>query len=326
MAGLTRPSAPASLSVSMPVSAFYPKGELYTVEFPEPLFLVEPIIPMGGLVMLHGPKTAGKTQLALTLAVAVSTGQTFLGEYRCQQGEVVLVETDMTRKLLQSRIKMTPEAKTINFLHSEPFDIVSLMAKGLLPEAFQEAQRMQPVLVIVDSLRKTSAQDEVDSASAGRVYGAWQRLFPNACIAIIHHDRKASTNPDAIQRPEEAARGSGAWLDDIDTGLHLSKLRGHKHGGHVATLSFSKCRTTEDPEPMVVRMREDTLLIEPLNSTPRTELAKLVAANPNITSAEAVQQLTANKVCSRATAYRLVSEARLTVSHGGETSQSRETP
>lgn len=302
----------------MTTAAYYPKGELYKAVFPEPLFLVDPIIPAGGLVMLHGPKTAGKTQLALTLAVSVATGGLFLGEYPCQPGEVLFVETDMTRKTLQDRIKKTEEAKSINFLHSEPFDIVMLASKGLLPAAFTEAQASKPALVIVDSLRKTSAQDEIDSASPGRVYGAWQRLFPGAVILIIHHDRKASTLPDAIFRPEEAARGSGAWLDDIDTGLHMSKLRNHKHGGHAASLSFSKCRTTEDPPAITVLMDETTLLVRPAAKPPRQVLAELRSADPEAAQSELVQQLVSSKACSRATAYRLVSESVLVVSRNGK--------
>lgn len=288
-------------------SELYRKGELNDAKFPEPLFLVDPIIPAGGLFMLHGPKTAGKTQLMITLGVAVATGTPFIGEYACRKGEVLIIETDMGRRLLQERIQQTPETREINFLHSEPFDVVNL-ASGRLPDAFQRAQELMPTLVMVDSLRKTSSQDEVDSASPGKVYGAWQRIFPDATIGIAHHDRKAPTNPDALWRPEEAARGSGAWLDDIDTGLHLGKLRGHKHGGHVATLSFSKCRTTEEPEPVQLRMDEASLLLTPLKPTVRMALKNWKTANPTATQADAVRFLVDGKLCSRATAYRLAAE------------------
>src|ERR1051325_9049035 len=123
----------------MAQSALYLEGELHSAVFPEPLFLVDSLIPMGGLVMLHGPKTAGKTQLALTLGVAVATGTPFLGEYSCTKGRVLFVEADMPRKMLQDRVAQAPETKSLCFLHSEAFDVVSLSVSSKLSEDWARA-------------------------------------------------------------------------------------------------------------------------------------------------------------------------------------------
>lgn len=276
-------------------------GELRVAPLEAPLFLVEPIIPAGGIVMLHGPKTAGKTQLALTLAHAITTSGTFLNEYRCQTGSVAFVEADMPLPLLQERVRLAPEIDDIWFLHAEPFNVLAL--GGALPDAFLALQQAQPALVIVDSLRKTFLGDENDSGTPSRVYGAWRRLFPTACLAFMHHDRKKPTDPEAHHHPEEAARGTSAWLDDADTGLHLDKVRGSRGGGHVATLSFSKCRTAEEPAPMIVRMHEDSLLLEPVAATPRQKCLAWLSEHPHASRKEAKDAMLALGY-SRATVFR----------------------
>lgn len=286
--------------------ALYPPGELAAASLPSPLFLVEPIIPTGGIVMLHGPKTAGKTQLALTLGCAVAHGQALLGEWAVRSGTVVFLEVDMPLALLQARIQQAPETQALWFLHSEPFDIVTLSRE--LPDELAEVANLHPDLLIVDSLRKTHSLDENDSATPSAVYSAWRRLFPDTCLAFMHHDRKKPVSPDHAAHPEEAARGTGAWLDDADTGLHLDRIRGSKGGGHVATLSFSKCRTTEEPDPMVVRMRDDSLLLEPTKPTAASELTRWLMANPNATRDECRQHLETAGY-SRASAFRAVTKA-----------------
>lgn len=285
---------------------FFRAGALHDASMPEPLFLVEPIIPFGGIVVLHGPKTAGKTQFALTLGVAVVNGTPFLNEYPCRRGPVVFIETDMTKKTLQSRVLTAPETRKLAFLHAEPFD-VTRVARGPLPEPLVQAQALAPLLVIVDSLRKTNLQDEIASSTPTLVYSAWKRLFPESTLLFIHHDRKKPTNPDAYLHPEEAARGTGAWLDDADTGLHLTRQRETK-GGHLCTLAFSKCRTAEEPPPMTLHMQEDTLLIEPTKPTTRQRLVSWRHQFPNSTREDARTWFAEQKLGSRALCYRLVAE------------------
>lgn|SRR3990167_209898 len=271
------------------------------------MFLIEPIIPHGGIVVLHGPKTAGKTQLALTLGIAVAQGTMFLGEYACRQGPVVFLEADMTIQTLQSRVRLAEGTKLLHFLHTEPFDVVKLAATLPLPTAVLQAQQCNPALLIVDSLRKTNVGDEISSATPSRVFAAWKRLFPNATLLFIHHDRKKPRDPEAYTHAEEAARGTGAWLDDADTGLHLTRVRGSSDG-HVCSLTFSKCRTTEEPPALILRMHEESLLVEPTKPSARQALWTWRQEHPKATKEEAREWFLKQKLGGRSLAYRLVSE------------------
>lgn len=286
---------------------FYEPGEFHDADFPEPLWLAEPIIPYRGVAMLHGPKTAGKTQLAVTLAVAVLHGESFLGEFPCRQGGVVLVEADMPRKLLQERLRGCPESRGLVVLYNDPFDVAQEAVRRPYPSELEAARDTNPALVIVDSLRKTSRLDEQDSSTPSTVYGAWRTLFPTATILILHHDRKKPTNPKAALHAEEAARGTGAWLDDADAGMRLSRARGGQPGEHFAWLTFTKQRA-EEIEPIHLKMAENTLLMGRTTMTARQQLRAALLQNAKMTREEARKFLLDKRLCGRTMAYRLVAE------------------
>lgn len=290
---------------------FFAASELKTLDLGEPTFLVAPLMPLRGIAMLHGPKTAGKTQLALALSAAIANNSLFLGEYRCWQGPVVYVEVDMTLGILQERVRLFPGIDKLHFLHGEPFNVLEAAQRP--PAAFERARALEPVLVVVDSLRKSHTLDEIESSTPTFVYTAWRRLFPSAAFLFLHHDRKKPTNPQAYLHKNEAHRGTGAWLDDIDLGMQLDRLRQAEDGVHRCLLTFSKCRTTEEPSPIALRMNDETLDLVPEKLTARHQLMAWQARQNGATPEAARAWLLDNKICGRSMAYRLVSEVLSTL-------------
>jgi hypothetical protein len=53
----------------------YSAQDLAVQEFPEETFLVEGLIPLGGLVLLHGKRGIGKSQFSMTLGHAQPVGR-----------------------------------------------------------------------------------------------------------------------------------------------------------------------------------------------------------------------------------------------------------
>ena len=283
-------------------------GELHSAVFADPPFLVAPLLPRGGLAMIHGAKTAGKTQLALTLGVAVATGTPFLHDYHCEPGSVVFLEADMPKQMLQYRVADAPETRVLHFAHTGSFDVVRLAGSGALPADVQAVQALQPALLIVDTLRKVHVLDENDSRTPLLVHTAWQRLFPGTALLFIHHDRKKPRDPSTPLISEEAARGTEAWAADIDVSMYLHKHRRIKDSAHTATLGFSKVRYSDDIAPFPVQMRPGSLLIEPIRQTARQMLLAWHAANPTATLQEAVAWLQKSDLCGQSRAYKLVAE------------------
>lgn len=293
----------------MPDTSFWPPAEFSPYDFHEPALLVDALLPWGGSMLMHGPRTAGKTQLALALASAVHHGAKFLDKYQCQQAKVAYVEVDMTAKTLQARVRAAGNGLAdIAYVTADgPIDVARLT---LADSTFAALRAYEPGLVFVDSLRKTHRWDENDSNTPTLAYSKWRDLVPGTAFCFLHHDRKVPTGPHAGD-VDEAFRGSSAWLDDVDTGLHV--VRDKKAAGHHAILTFSKVRLAEAQEPIALTLNPQTMLAEPTTATSRLALHGWLAQHPGATAKEAVAFLTQSGTCGRTVAYELAHEFKLSV-------------
>lgn len=269
--------------------------------------LIDALLPWGGSMLMHGPRTAGKTQLALALASAVHHGNKFLDKYQCQKARVAYVEVDMTAKTLQARVRAAANglAEIAYVTADGPIDVA---VTTLSNSTFAALRNYEPQLVIVDSLRKTHKWDENDSNTPTLVYTKWRELVPKTAFCFLHHDRKVPTGPFAGD-VDEAFRGSSAWLDDVDSGLHVVRDKHAK--GHRAVLTFSKVRLAEAQEPIALMLDPTTLLAVPADATARLALQAWLMANLGAKAGQAVAFLTKNNLCSRSRAYELAKESEL---------------
>lgn len=237
----------------------YTDTEFLNKQFPDELYLCEPCIPLGGDVLLHGKRALGKTQLALTLATSIMEGKKWLGLFPCLQGNVAYIQVDMPKKLQQDRrrqlFKVTGKDYGDRYMHLVSDSKIDVLEAAHKREEWVEKLREhRPVLVIVDTLRKTHGLDENSSDTPVAIYGSWRLVCGSRpTILYVHHDRKTTEFGDL----NESARGSGAWLDECDTGIHIL---GKKKT--LDRLEFSKLRTMDYPEPIRLRMNPDSLLIE----------------------------------------------------------------
>jgi hypothetical protein len=71
---------------------------------PEREYLVDPLLPVGGLAMIYATRGLGKTWLALHLAVAVSRGETFVCFDVPKARRVLFIDGEMPLSALQERI------------------------------------------------------------------------------------------------------------------------------------------------------------------------------------------------------------------------------
>lgn len=243
----------------------------------QPPFIIAPFFPAGGLCLMHGKRGLGKTMLAMTLTKSIATGTPFLDRYEVQQGTVVYIQLDMVDSVFQDRLK-----KAGDFYDCEGWytlvGVASIGRANAQTKWVQDIAAVQPSLIIIDTLRKAHAWSENDSDSAGRFYAKLRELFGYTAVMMLHHDRKSSESTEMFS--SESFRGSGAWLDDVDLGLHLKKSR--KDG---MTLEFSKVRTCPEIDPIQIEIVEDTMSIRPIDgerskaSIARASARSFIAAN-----------------------------------------------
>lgn len=218
-------------------------------------YLAQPVIPAGGIVFFHGKRAIGKTHFALTLSACLEAGGRLFGRYQTKKTNVVYVQADMPHQIQQQRVVMAktlyPLANT-HFYFPTTLDILQLTRHHPLVDA---VNTHTPGLVIWDTLRKvmrgSTNEDEVPSV----VYGTVRELFPEATHLFIHHDKKTIVDQDALDR-EEWFRGSGAWLDDADTGIHLTEAAPGR-----LVLHFTKLRTCGEQDAIGLSINPEVLML-----------------------------------------------------------------
>lgn len=192
---------------------------------PKTPWLIEPYIPLGGVVFFHGPTSVGKSPFTWKLASSVTTGTDFFGFAPARTGNVLYLEFDTPGALLHPRLKslrQPPDGhrmylevwpRGLNVVSPNPMDVNRL---------HQLQKLVDPVLVIVNTLRKAHALDDKNSETPSQVYNAFRRFFPSATLFFVHHDKKESSDPYA--NPDQAFSGSAAWANDAQIALHITRM------------------------------------------------------------------------------------------------------
>lgn len=283
------------------------------LDFGEVDFVVEPIISVGGIVLCHGKPAHGKTQFATSLAQAIADGDD-LGRYVATQGKVVLLQADTPARTQQRRLVKAVGA----FKHPENFFIkvfdsaFDVLKVPLSTDWVQEVREIDPLLVIIDSLRMTHFDNENDAAVPIMVYSAWRELLgTKTALLFLHHDRKSYVGPGAGDvDTTESFRGSAAWLAHADTGIHIVKTKAaNSPGKQKITAFFSKTRDCEDQEPLCFSMDKDTLLLNPANTPMSLREQAIQYLHLNQPSRDEYTRYLLDQLkMTKSTAYRTVEE------------------
>ena len=197
--------------------------ELVTSNLPEPRWSVPGILPEGAAILAGKPK-AGKSWLALGLAVAVASGGKALGDVDVTAGEVLYIAAEDTKRRLKGRLRL--------LLHDQPApeDLHLALEWPRLPEGLKDLQAWlashpRARLVIVDTLQRLRAPMGRGNAYESD-YGAvasFKRVADNAHVSllIVHHVRKL-----AADDPMETVSGTYGITGGADTIMVLSRVRG----------------------------------------------------------------------------------------------------
>lgn len=185
--------------------------------------LWENVIPQGSLGVLFGAPGAGKSFAALGLALAVASGQDFLGR-RTTSGPAVYVAgeggEDLPRRIEAWRLENGVQGEL-------PLAVVPRAAQldrpgevERLAEAIDSVLDEPPKLLVLDTLARCFSGDENSARDMGRFISAcdWLKTrFPGLAVLIIHHSGKAD---------QQSMRGSSALLGAADFAAVLMAQQG----------------------------------------------------------------------------------------------------
>ena len=195
--------------------------ELYKVKFPDLEWLAEGLIPLGGLSAVTGAPKSFKTFLVQDLAISVVTGKPFLGKFPVATGKVLFIDEENPRRTTVKRFKGMGASSTK--------EIVLLARKGVrmdkpksVAALLRFVEKMQPRLIVIDSLTKVHSKNENQSNEMSDVFTEIKKLLADdRAVVVIHHHNKASRND---RRGEGASiRGSGNIYAELDAHLAVDR-------------------------------------------------------------------------------------------------------
>ena len=203
----------------------YAASELYGKHIDAPPTIVRGAIPAGLSVLAGAPKR-GKSWLALALAIAVASGQPWLG-MQTERGDVLYLDLEskpfrVQRRLAQLLVGQAPQGLYISH-DCEKLD------GGLLWQIEDWTKKVEhPSLVIIDTLGRVDGEkkrNENAYQSDTRVLGELQgfALRNRLAVLCVHHLRKATMG---VTDPFELISGSMGITGAADAVLILAGKRG----------------------------------------------------------------------------------------------------
>lgn len=220
-------------------------------------WLIEPLLPTGGSLLLYGDPKVGKSYAALQLASALGSGTDWLG-FRCPKpGRVLYIQLDTPRSLWAARVEeltkptslgsplrvselgripqradsarthSQPEGSPLDLsgvfladretLQTWPFDILNPEHAARLAQVIGA---FAPALVILDTLRESHRLDENDSTAMQNVVSRLTSVVKPAALVLVSHGRKS--NPEYGPNLINDNRGSNYVVGAVDAIVHFS--------------------------------------------------------------------------------------------------------
>ncbi|GAC1401639.1 MAG: hypothetical protein NVSMB64_00090 [Candidatus Velthaea sp.] len=219
--------------------------DLLNTEIAATDWLVEGLIPMGGIALLSAKPKVGKSVLAQNLAIAVASGGEFLGR-RCQQGRVLYLAMEERRETITARLRALGAKETM------PIHLRVGRADADAMRWLQDAAaQLKPALVVVDTLVRMIRLEDIErygaTSNALEPLLALSREFGIAQL-WLHHNNKSGDTTNSVS-------GSNAIVAAVDTTLIMKRSEDGTRG------LFSEQRVGEDMEETVLRMDPDTFEI-----------------------------------------------------------------
>ncbi len=252
-------------------------------------FLVEDLIPEGGVGGLIADFSLGKTWLLIDLGLSVAFGRPWFGKETKQRPVVFLIAEGnhaFPQRLLGWLVEHGfLEAETTVEEMFEVLDgrvvINRYPARFDDPDfrdgLFRTVEETGAGLVFFDTLGKTlgADQSENDNDVANDITGMLSALTARTgCTAIFTHHVGLKENT--------RARGASAWEQGLDFAYRVSGSRADLDGGRPVTLHGRKARDFPIPEPREFRLKKLPGLVLRRGGSERSKVVSSAVAVPAV--------------------------------------------
>ncbi|MEX2227567.1 MAG: AAA family ATPase [Dehalococcoidia bacterium] len=219
--------------------------QAFLAEAPDRIdWLVEPLIPRGGMVALVGKPASGKTWLALDLAIAIASGRPWLRKYQVIAGPVLLIDEESPAAILKARLELLIRGAGLEGA-ALPIEVASKeglnLSNGRCVDDLKEViARIRPALVVIDAFAEVHRESENSADEVAKIFNRL-RAAGRSCdpaFVVLHHNRKDGGT----------FRGSSHIEATLDTMLAVSI-----GGEDTSTVEHAKARCSAKVQPFGVR-------------------------------------------------------------------------
>ena len=204
--------------------------DLLDMEFPEPVWAVPDILPIG-LSILAGKSKVGKSWMALQIALAVGSGG-MVFDRKVEKGKVLYLALEDSPRRLKARMRKLnwPRGVSVDFIPMGEFqDSIGYLENGGGQRLARRIKAESYRVVWIDTLSRaiSAKQNEVEAMTAALAPLHEIAHETESLVAFNDHHRKVSAeNPDAVLD----ILGSTGKSAVPDTVLGLYKQRGVRGG------------------------------------------------------------------------------------------------
>jgi hypothetical protein len=215
-------------------------------DVPEPEWIVENYIPKSGMVLLCGEAEKGKTWVALDLAIELTRGGKWLGQFATTKSKVLYIDEEKPKAFFKKRLRLLSNGKNY------------LAPKGSLSFSFQKGMKLdrdrgiklfisllekhQPDVVILDAFADFLTGKENDVTDILKIYDLLKMMRKkyNTTFIVIDHEKQAMMdrqgqviiNEDYVGND---VRGSKSKRNVVDTQLSFKSVDGQIKVFHSKT-------------------------------------------------------------------------------------------
>ena len=197
----------------------------------------------------------GKSWLVHDLAIAIATGEPWLGIFPTVQGCVLIIDNELHPETLASRLKRVAEARGVD-IDPEDNSIAVWPLRGRLLNLHQIAntvvknhEKGEFQFIIVDAFYRVLPEeaDENSNGAMAALYNAVDGLAEatGAATALVHHASKGNQSEKSVT---DVGSGAGAISRAADTHLIL-----RRHQEENAFVLDFRVRSWEQPTPRCLR-------------------------------------------------------------------------
>lgn len=184
-------------------------------------WLVDDWLPDASITFLISPPESYKTWILLDLAVSVSSGVPFLGEYDVNSvGPTLIIQQEDSHSGLTDRLALIVEQKLALAaklegdtwqvpsipdlpIYVHPSRMLRFDNKKVIEELEKQIETLKPKVIMIDPLYSTTSSTDnymSDLANQMMVLKAWRDKY--GCSFVIAHHSKKNLDPDSTARED----------------------------------------------------------------------------------------------------------------------------